>query len=298
MPPPRQPSGPYPSLPSHQGHNQGPGAENYYTGQQQASYQAPPPGLPYQQAPPQATPQPQFASYASAPDGVSAQYPPQQPLQRTESWQSRGQSVPQDQYQQFPPPQHRQEPSQPVPNPQQASATPSADPHASYYFGNQQPSQPPAAPAATAPGPESNSSPYPNLQQSPHLQRGSLSGPSQPTPTQAMVQPSQPSQAPQPQPTMPPHQQQQPVQHSLPTQAPGQQMQQQPIQPTAPQQQPYWQQEQATPQQQQQQPPQPQQPAVAPQNWAYTGYTQNSFPSVPQNEPARSSAPEEALIEF
>jgi growth factor-regulated tyrosine kinase substrate len=47
------------------------------------------------------------------------------------------------------------------------------------------------------------------------------------------------------------------------------------------------------PQQQQQQ-----QPPVAPQNWAYGGYTQDFFPSVPQQEPVKEPVKEEALIEF
>jgi growth factor-regulated tyrosine kinase substrate len=70
------------------------------------------------------------------------------------------------------------------------------------------------------------------------------------------------------------------------------------------QQQPYWQ--PSMPQQhhhhqpQQQQPQQPQQqPPAAQQNWAYGGYSQESFPSVPQHDPVpQQPVKEEALIEL
>lgn len=53
-------------------------------------------------------------------------------------------------------------------------------------------------------------------------------------------------------------------------------------------------------QQQPQQPQQPQQqPPAAQQNWAYGGYNQDSFPSVPQHDPVpQQPVKEEALIEL
>ncbi|XP_044716258.1 VHS domain-containing protein [Hirsutella rhossiliensis] len=64
--------------------------------------------------------------------------------------------------------------------------------------------------------------------------------------------------------------------------------------PQTQQQQAYWQQpiQRAMPQQV------PQQPPTAPQTWAYAGYTQDSFPSVPQDDPINQPAAEEALIEL
>ncbi|UZP37456.1 hypothetical protein NXS19_005272 [Fusarium pseudograminearum] len=73
LPPTRQPAGPYPSISSQMPSNPG-AAENFYTGQQQASYQASPQHQHYQQ-PPHATPQPQYPPYGSAPEPQPGQYP-------------------------------------------------------------------------------------------------------------------------------------------------------------------------------------------------------------------------------
>lgn len=256
LPPPRQPAGPYPSIPSHAPTNLA-GAESFYTGQQ-PSYA--PPGQPYQQLPP-ATPQAQFATYRPTPEPTPAQYPPQQQAQRSDSWQARAPSAPSDPYQQ---PQAPREPSHGMPTPQQTAATPSTDPNASYYFNPQQaqPSQPPSGPSAPGPAPDSNSSPYPNLQQSMQYPRGSVSAPSQATPVQTPAQPAQP-------PQQPP---------------------QQPQAPAPSEQQHYWQ--PAVPQQPQS-PPQ-----AAPQQWNYGYGQQTSFPTAPQHEPVKQPAQEEALIEL
>ncbi|KAH7271565.1 Vacuolar protein-sorting-associated protein 27 [Fusarium solani] len=304
LPPPRQAAGPYPSIPSHVPSNPA-GAESFYTGQQRASYQAPPQHQHYQQ-PPQAIPQQQYPPYGSAPEPQPGQYPqPQQP-QRTGSWQNRAPSAPQDPYQQQP-----QDPNQPTQTPRQAQATPANDPNASYYFTPQQPTPAPVGPSAPGPAPDAAPSPYPSLQPSMQYPRGSVSAPSQPTPVQTPAQIAQPAQPVQTQqPPQAPQQPQQPLQsppQPQQTQAP-QPSQPQPSQPAqqAPplQQQPYWQ--PSMPQQhhhhqpQQQQPQQPQQqPPAAQQNWAYGGYSQESFPSVPQHDPVpQQPVKEEALIEL
>jgi growth factor-regulated tyrosine kinase substrate len=276
FPPPRQPSGPYPSIPSHVPTNIA-GAESFYTGQQRASYHAPPsqlPSQPYSQPLPP-NPQGQFASYMSPPPESPAQFHPQQHIQRSDSWQARAPSAPMDPYQQQqqqpPPPQHQ--PSHDgvlgQSTPQQAVATPSTDPNASYYPNPQhqaQPSQPPSGPSAPGPAPDSAQSPYPNLAQPVQYHQGSVStqSQSQSTPTQTSAQPAQPPQQ--------PPQQQAPM--------PSEQQQ-------------YWQ--PAVPQQAQQAPPQ----QAPPQQWGYGGYQQqNVFPTVPQNEPTKQPAQEEALIEL
>jgi growth factor-regulated tyrosine kinase substrate len=267
LPPARQPSGPYPSIPTH-APTSASGAESFYTGQQVPSYHAPP-SQPYQQLPPP-TPQGQFAS---------AQYHhTQQPAQRSDSWQTRAPSAPSDPYQQHQPPR---DPAHGVPTPQQTTAIPSTNPNASYYFSPPQAqlSQPTSGPSAPGPAPDASSSPYPNLQQPMQYHAGSVSSPSQATPVQTPAQPAQPTQ--------------QPVQ------------QQQPQTPAQPEQQHYWQ--PAVPQQQQQQPqpqhqPQPQpQPQTAPQQqWGGYGYGQApAFPTAPQHEPVKQQpAQEEALIEL
>ncbi|CAH0018542.1 unnamed protein product [Clonostachys rhizophaga] len=296
IPPPRQPSGPYPSLPSHMAGNAAAGAEGFYGHQHRASYQAPvhqqyPPGTPQPGQPPQ------FA-YGAAPEGTPGQYPAQAQVHRSDSWQNHAAgSGPHYQPNQQPAPPQPQQPTQPqdqvpsAPTPQQSSALPSQDPHASYYFGSQPPTQTSSAPSAppvpsgpSAPStvPDVNASPYPNLPQQIQSQRGSISAQSQATPVQTPTQLAQPPQAGQGPP------QQTPIQSpALPQQQQAQQPQQQP-QPQAPQQ--YW----------PQQPPQQyQQPPPGAQNWAYPGYQQgNVFPSVPQHEPVRKPAQEEALIEL
>ncbi|KAF7539465.1 hypothetical protein G7Z17_g12423 [Cylindrodendrum hubeiense] len=299
--PPRQQAGPYPSIPSHMASNPG-AAETFYTGQQQASYQAPP-QHPYQQLPPQATPQPHYASYGPVPTQPGQYAPPQQlppqhmppqQLQRAESWQDKAPSAPsapQDPYQHQPP----LDAPQPAQTPQQATATPSTDPNASYYIPPQQtPQAAPLGPSAPGPAPEAGQSPYPNLQQPMQYPIGSISAPSQPTPIQTPAQPV-PAQPVQPvQPSQPP-------QTAQLTQPPQQLQQAQPPQPSQPaqqapppQQQPYW------------QPSMPQQhqaPPAAPQNWAYASYGQDPFPAVPTHEPGHQQqqqqpAKEEALIEL
>lgn len=257
-PPPRQPSGPYPSMAT-QAHNNASNTESFYTGQQPVGFQMSP-NQAYQP-----TPQPQFTSYGPVPQHHPGQAPPPQQAQRSDGWQRLPASAPQDPYQQ-------------QQSPQQPNASPVADRRGSYYFGTPHPVQSPAP----GPGPDVNDSPYPNLSQPMQLQ--SVPSPAQPqsTPMQAQGQPSQPSQPPQPvaQPASfqsapaPP----QTTHHSLQQQQPA-----------------HWQQQQvrkAMPQQV------PQQPPVAPQTWAYTSYTQDSFPSVPQNDPIQTPAAEEALIEL
>ncbi|KAH6887988.1 hypothetical protein B0T10DRAFT_529762 [Thelonectria olida] len=289
LPPPRQSSGPYPSIHTHMPSNPGP-AESFYTGQQRTSYQAPQQQA-YQQPPPQATPQPQYVSYGSVPP-QPGQYPPPQQLQRTESWQDKAPSAPsapQDPYQQQPP----LDSTQPTQTPQPVAPTPSADPNASYYLSPQQtPQTLPLGPSAPGPAPEAGQSPYPSLQQPLQYPRGSVSAQSQPTPVQAAAQPvlaAQPVPSPQPVQLTPAPQ---------PSQPPQQPPQSQPPQPSQPaqqapplQQQAYW------------QPSMPQQhqaPPAAPQTWAYAGYNQDPFPAVPTHEPVRQQQPakEEALIEL
>ncbi|KAI5464055.1 hypothetical protein BGZ63DRAFT_351262 [Mariannaea sp. PMI_226] len=294
--PPRQPSGPYPSITSHMSNNPST-AETFYTGQQRASYQAPPHQQSYQQPPPQASPQPQYGPYGSVPP-QPGQYPPpqQQPQpQRTGSWQDNAPSAPsapsapQDPYQQQPPPP--MDSTQPAQTPQLMTATPSTDPNASYYFSPQQtPQTLPLGPSAPGPAPEAGQSPYPNLQQPLQYPRGSISAQSQPTPAQTVAQ-TVPSPQPVQSPQIPPNQLPQPS-PAQPTQPP----QSQPSQPSQLahqghplQQQAYW------------QPAMPQQQATpaAPQGWAYPGYNQDPFPAVPTHEPAKQQpVKEEALIEL
>ncbi|KAH7158175.1 hypothetical protein B0J13DRAFT_190395 [Dactylonectria estremocensis] len=298
--PPRQPAGPYPSIHSHMASNPG-GAESFYTGQQRASYQAPPSQHPYQQQPPQATPQPQYAPYGPIPTQpgqypLPQQLPPQQmppqQLQRAESWQNKAPSAPsapQDPYQQ----QLPLDGTHPAQTPQQATAAPSTDPNASYYHPQHTPQAAHLGPSAPGPAPEAGQSPYPNLQQQMQYPRGSISAPSQPTPIQTPAQPA---------PALQPAQPSQPIQTAQLAQSP-QQVQQtpapqpsQPAQQAPPPQQPYW---------QPSMPQQHQSPPVASQNWAYTGYGRDSFPEVPTHEPSHQQqqqqqqpAKEEALIEL
>ncbi|KAM0243455.1 hypothetical protein ACHAPO_000304 [Fusarium lateritium] len=276
LPPTRQPAGPYPSISSQIPSNPSV-AESFYTGQQQPSYQASPQRQHYQQ-PPHATPQPQYPPYGSAPESQPGQYPPQH-VQGTDSWQNRAPSAPQDQYQQQPQ-QLSHDPNQQAQNAQPPQAPITNDPNASYYFTPQQAQQAqqaPLGPSAPGAAPDAPQSPYPNLQSPSQYPGGPVPVPSQPTPGQT---PSQPTQAPQ-QPVQSPQ-----LQHSQPPQPQQPQMGQQ---APPPQQQAYW---------QPSMPQQHQQPPAAPQNWAYGGYTQDSFPSVPQQEPAKQPVKEEALIEF
>ncbi|KAM0474056.1 hypothetical protein ACHAPX_007769 [Trichoderma viride] len=266
LPPPRQSSGPYPSIHSHAPSNSV-GAENFYTNQQLPGYA---PSAPlgqqlYQLPPQQAMPQSPYPPYAGmpAPD-ASGPYAPQQ---RTDSWNTRAPSAP-EQFQQQQPQENPEERRQP---PQQAASSPSTDPNASYYFNTAQPLQ-------NAPPADASQSPYPNLNQSPMpYHRGSVSAQAQATPVQAAAQPSQPPSA---TPHMPIHSQMPPV--STPQQPYHQDM--------PPQASPY--QMGVAQQQQQQQPPAP------PPDWA--GYANYAMPPAPQHEPVQQQQPvkEEALIEF
>ncbi|KJZ71150.1 Vacuolar protein sorting-associated protein 27 [Hirsutella minnesotensis 3608] len=280
LPPARQPSGPYPSM-APQAHGNVGNAENFYTNQQ--PYQ-----IPHQAYPPhsQPTPQPQFSSYAPVSGHHPGQGHPQQ-LHRSDNWQNQP-STSHDLYQQQQqqPPQAPPDTMQRMQSPQQSNTSPTADRRGSYYLGSNQAVTPVAsAPAFT---PDLTASPYPNLPQSLHHQQTQIPGQVHATPTQNHSQINQPSQplqgAPQsggayPEAAHPARDAQQP-------QSQPQQQQQQ--------QQPYWHQsaQKALP------PHVPQQPARAPQNWAYSGYTQDSFPSVPQNDPISKPAAEEALIEL
>jgi growth factor-regulated tyrosine kinase substrate len=265
LPPPRQASGPYPSLqPSAPSAPSAAGpAESFYAGEQQQDYSRPAAQPSY----PQPTPQPQYAAYdrrASA-AGPSNQYPPQQMPQHTGSW-GPAQTPQYNQQPAYPP--HEATPPQAgqlqqTPAPAQLSAptandsvgtTPTADPSASFYFNPQQSQQPPQQAPSSPPDPAI--SPYPNLAQPMHSYQPSLPQ----TPASVQAQPTQPQ---------PTHQ------------APPQQAQQQP----------YWQHPAA---QQTQLPPVWQ---AAPPSAAYAGYTQESFPSAPQHAP-KQPVVEESLIDL
>ncbi|OAA70273.1 Ubiquitin binding protein, Hrs/VPS27 [Cordyceps fumosorosea ARSEF 2679] len=140
----------------------------------------------------------------------------------------------------------------------QPTMPPSADPNMAYYAN---PNAPPPAQASSGP---SAPGPAPDATQSPYpnLQQMQYHRGSVSSQTQGTPVPAQ----------------------SQPAQPPPQQTQQ-PPQPSVPRthQQPYWQQAQApTPSQQ------------APPNWGYAG----QLPSVPQHEPVKQPAQEEALIEL
>ncbi|KAL6874923.1 vacuolar sorting protein [Trichoderma novae-zelandiae] len=274
LPPPRQPSGPYPSIPSHAPSNSV-GAENFYTGQQQPGY-APPGQQLYQMPPQHAMPQSPYPPYAGmpAPDASSGPYAPQRQMQTPDGWNNRAPSAP-EQFQQQPQPQETPEEQRQYS--QQAAASPSTDPNASYYFNTAQPLQAaPTGPSAPGSAPDASQSPYPNLNQSPMpYHGGSVSAHTQATPLQTPAQLSQPPNA--------------AIQMPAHSQAPSAPTPQQPFQQDVPQGSPY---QVPVPQQQQQQPPAP------PPEWA--GYSQYSMPSVPQQEPVHQQQPvqEEALIEL
>ncbi|KAK3384211.1 hypothetical protein B0T24DRAFT_75318 [Lasiosphaeria ovina] len=261
LPPPRQASGPYPSLQANAPGNAGP-AESFYTGEQQQDYG-------HSLGPPsyaQPTPQPQYAQYdkrGSIVGHPNGQYPQQQVLQRTGSW---GGAPPAQapQYNQTgytlnesTPPQgnHIQQAlSQPqlaAPSADSLGTTPTTDPNASFYFNSQPPPQQAQQPTASAPDPNLTS--YPNLSQSIHSYQPSLPQ----TPASVPAQPSQPPQA-----------------HQAPQQP----------------QQPYWQHAAA---QQMSLPPVWQAPPPA----AYAGYSQEVFPSAPQHAP-KQPVVEESLIDL
>ncbi|PTB68317.1 ubiquitin binding protein [Trichoderma citrinoviride] len=182
LPPPRQSSGPYPSIPSHAPSNSV-GAENFYTGQQQPGY-APSGQQLYQMPPQHAMPQSPYPPYAGmpAPDANAGPYAPQQQMQTPDGWNNRAPSAPEP-FQQQP----QEAPEDQRQYPQQAAASPSTDPNASYYFNTAQPLQAaPTGPSAPGSAPDTQS-PYPNLNQSPMpYHRGSA--PSAPTPPQPFQQ--------------------------------------------------------------------------------------------------------------
>ncbi|KAJ4306042.1 Vacuolar protein-sorting-associated protein 27 [Collariella sp. IMI 366227] len=262
LPPPRQPSGPYPSLQPSAPSATGP-AENFYTGEQQQEYGHPMAHPSY----PQPTQLPQYGGYdrrSSVTSPPVNQYPPQQVPQHTGSWAPSQPSQTQQYNQPSYPPneaiasqggpaQHPSAPAQ-LSAPAQgdsAGVTPIADPSASYYFNSQTQQPPQQAPTSS---PEPTISPYPNLAQPMHSYQPSLPQ----TPASAAAQPSQPQQA-----------------HQAPPQA----------------QQPYWQHAAA---QQTQMPPVWQAP---PPSTAYPGYAQEAFPSAPQHAP-KQPVVEESLIDL
>ncbi|RYP41331.1 hypothetical protein DL768_010517 [Monosporascus sp. mg162] len=271
LPPPRQPSGPYPSIHS----TAGPGpAENFYTSDPRSQYDRTPTGQPYAH-PSQPTPQPQYANYDKRGSiSSSSQYP--HPPQRTDSWQTQAPSGPA----QYPnstnyaptepstPASHARAIPQNQPSRGPELGGPSApDPNAAYYYNTQRnpDGQAPSGPVEPA------ASPYPNLQQSVNYNQQSVP----PTPASVPAQLSQPSQPPQ--------------QYAPSTQHP---------------QQPYWQQQQQQPppQQQQQQQQQQQHRTLAPQTYQATGpgyshFSQDSFPSAPQHTPPKPVV-EESLIDL
>ena len=275
LPPPRQPLGLYPSMASQAAGGVG-GAESYYTGHAAVGYQTPA-AQPYGQ-PSQAAPQPPFSQYAptAGPQPGQAAAPRRHGQgQGGDGWQTRQPPGPLDAHAQ-PQPQQPQQPQQPavdsasrMQTPQQSSASPAAERRASDYLNTGHSAPSPSGPMTPGRAPDAGASPYPNLQQAMQYQPSPGSAPSQPTP---MVPYAQPPQQPQP---------------------PQQQPQPQPPQPAQPslQAQPHW---------QQQQQHVSHQPPAAPQGWAYAGYGQDAFPSVPQDEPVKkaAAAAEEALIEL
>jgi hepatocyte growth factor-regulated tyrosine kinase substrate len=275
----RQAQNIYPSIPSNMPSNMpaGPGgAESFYTGNvQQEQYGRPQPSYTY------ASPQtyPTFDKRTSvANPGYPGQdlhsgsynHAPPQP-QRSGSYSTA--------------PQYAQQPSafapdsgmqgstsgpavsQPPPNfaPSEPTMTPSADPNASFYYGNAPQNQ---APPLHQGSHDQSQPPYPTMQSPPQHQLATLPAQSPQLFTQqALVSQHQPQQ----------HPQQPPQPQAPPQQAPPPQF--------------YWQtqQQNAAPQQAWQQTP----PA------SHNSYTQDSFPAAPQHAPQPQAVPvEESLIEF
>jgi growth factor-regulated tyrosine kinase substrate len=264
---PRQPSSPYPTI-GPAGNNSSSGAENFYTGEAPQNFVPPTTTHNYLQH----TPQTQYTNYnkrSSVSIPSSNQYPPQQTLQRNDSYQKQAQSIPARYPNQpnFVSPEHGPTPSQPShmsqPSPQtphnqirEPVATPSVDSSAAYYYNSSLPAdgRKPTRSLETAP------SPYPNLHQASSFNRQSVP----PTPASANIQPAQPP--------------------AQPSQA-AQQYQQVP-QPNA---QHYWQQQQQNVSQ-----PSHVYQAGAP---GYAGFSQESFPSVPHHAPQQPVV-EESLIDL
>lgn len=266
LPPPRQASGPYPSIPAQAPAGAG-GAESYYTGPAPVGY-AMAAAQPFAQ-PSQPTPQPQqFSPYSPTPGPLPGQAPPRLQGQAGDGWQARQPSAPLETHA-----QQQQSPADAAPptqTPLQPSASPSADRRASYYVNAAHPCQAPPGPLAAGPAPDAGAAAYPNLQRAMQYQSAPPMAPSQPTPAQQYAQASHG-----------------PLQFQQA--APGQQAAQQP----PAQAQAYWRQQQqqgpaqAATQQAQQQPA-----------WAHAAYGQDAFPSVPQSDPVRQPVVEEALIEL
>ncbi|PFH59781.1 hypothetical protein XA68_11889 [Ophiocordyceps unilateralis] len=305
LPSQRQPPGPYPSM-APAAHAHVGTAENFYSGQRPVSFHVPP-NQPYQTpqpqpTPSQPTPQPQFASYAGHGQGAHGGQvlPQQQQSQRSDSWPSQVPSAPPDPYR-----QHQQQPpaeaTQRMQTPQQPNDSPAADRRGSYYFSPPQPVQSPlsapSAPSAPASVADASASPYPNLSQSMQYPSAPpLSAPTQSTPTLAAHgQPSQPPQQPPREPASFPNSHPPPSQNLQQLPPRLQQQPQQPSHQQPQQQQGYWPQLEH---QKQPSPPQQQQQHAPPQSWAYPSHVQDSFPTVPQNDPIRAPAAEEALIEL
>lgn len=219
LPPPRQSSGPYPSLQGPAPTTAGP-AESFYTGEQQIDYSR----AASQAYPPQG--QGQFGGYDKRASVSMPSAYPQQP-QRSDSW--REPSAPGQPYSAQPAYAPRDSaPAQAPQAPDSVGATPIADPNANFYFNQPQAQAPQATPGPSEP----TQSPYPNLQQ--HYQPSPLQ-----TPATLPAQPSQPQ---------PPVAQQAPPQQHAPYWShPAAQHQQvpAPAQPAPQQQQQQWQQGQA-----------------------------------------------------
>ena len=279
LPAPRQSVGPYPSLQSSAQSHSGP-AETFYSGEAQPDYSRP--TQPQQYQPTHQTPQQQFATYdkrASISGPSSVQYPPQQQLQRTDSWRN---SVAPGQTPQFA--QQNYGPAEGAPSqvglgpqgpaqqgrlatqgpPESMGTTPTTDPNASFYF-NQPQTQ--AQQTPSAPPSEPVNSPYPTLRQTapyqPSLPQTPATAPAQP------AQPMQPQQQPPPQQPQAPYWAHPAAAHQpvpVPAQAPPQQVQPPQAWPQAP-------------------------------NTAYDSYNQEAFPSAPHHAP-KQPVVEEALIEL
>ncbi|KAF1911974.1 hypothetical protein BDU57DRAFT_542584 [Ampelomyces quisqualis] len=263
----------YPSIQS--GAPSGSTGENYYSGGAAASNAY---GRPQSHSAGgyQSTPQQSYAHYEQrAPSQSQDQYPAtQQPSQPYPNLTSYPQSSPQLQ---------RQAPSQPYP-PQQSNHPPQAPPStvsdaesASFYYGDNNASQPSQPPMQRS---QSFASQPSQHQQPPSPQMYNHAPPQQ-TPISPPAQPAGAWQNP------PYPRQDQPPQPIQPQQAPPQQQQQ----PPQPQQ--YWQQQ---PQQPQQQPPSQ---AWQPAPYATGGYGPESFPSAPQNQlPQQHKVVDEPLIDL